>query len=162
VKAPASASPDEQRRKALDLAAHYVDRRDRTVAELRRYLEGKRMVPHAIAAAIDELTACGQLDDSRYAQRFVEDKRQLDHWGSDRIERRLQALGVEHELVAAALAVDSGDELSRAVELLQRRYPTPLIDNRERARALGVLVRRGYELELAHDAIRAHGRSRVA
>ena len=41
------------------------------------------------------------------------------------------------------------------MELLRRRFPTPPANDRERDRALGLLVRRGYELELAYDAIRA-------
>ena len=40
--------------------------------------------------------------------------------------------------------------------LLRRRFPDPPATPRDRDRALGVLVRKGYELELAHDAIRRH------
>ncbi len=36
--------------------------------------------------------------------------------------------------------------------------PSPPADQRERERALGLLVRRGYELELAYDAVRAFER----
>ena len=36
--------------------------------------------------------------------------------------------------------------------------PEPPATPRDLERALGVLVRKGYELELAHDALRAHGR----
>ena len=40
--------------------------------------------------------------------------------------------------------------------LLARRFPEPPATPRERDRALGVLVRKGYALELAHDALRRH------
>jgi regulatory protein len=46
------------------------------------------------------------------------------------------------------------------VALLRRRFPTPPSDDRERTRALGVLLRKGYECELAHEAIRAFERER--
>ena len=49
-------------------------------------------------------------------------------------------------------------ELDRALELLRRRFPTPPEDRRERERALGVLLRKGYESELALDALAAHTR----
>ena len=39
--------------------------------------------------------------------------------------------------------------------LLRRRFPSPPHDDRERNRALGVLVRKGYESDLAHEAVRA-------
>ena len=147
--------------RALDLAYRYLGRRDRTVAEMRRYLEGKRVDLAAIAAAIAQLRDQGYLDDARYAQRFAQDRRELDGWGSERIERRLLTAGVDPDLVESALAQrTSGDELAAAVALLRRRFPTPPSDDRERTRALGVLLRKGYEGELAHEAIRAFERER--
>ena len=145
---------------ALDFVYRYLGERDRTVAEMRRYLEGKRVDPATIQDAVAELTEQGYLDDARYARRFAEDRRELDHWGSERIERKLLALGVDRALVEAALGDQQAeDELDAAVALLRRRFPTPLADDRERNRALGVLVRKGYELELAHDAVRAFERA---
>jgi regulatory protein len=150
---PALHSHDQR---ALDLAYRYLGRRDRTVAEMRHYLEGKRVDPAAITTTVAELFAQGYLDDARYARRFAEERRELDHWGAERIERRLLAAEVDPELVAAALAQQaSGDELAAAVALLRRRFPTPPANDRERNRALGVLVRKGYESDLAHEAVRA-------
>jgi regulatory protein len=152
----ASPALDSHDQRALDLAYRYLGRRDRTVAEMRHYLEGKRVDPAAITTAVAELFAQGYLDDARYARRFAEERRELDHWGAERIERRLLAAGVDPDLIAAALAQRaSGDELAAAVALLRRRFPTPPADDRERNRALGVLVRKGYESELAHEAVRA-------
>ena len=155
------ASPTlDSRARALDLAYRYLGQRDRTVAEMRRYLEGKRVDPATIEDAVAELTEQGYLEDARYARRFAEDRRELDYWGTERIERRLLAVGVDRALVEAALAdQEAEDELHAAVALLRRRFPTPLADDRERNRALGVLVRKGYELELAHDAVRAFERA---
>ena len=147
---------DSHDQRALDLAYRYLGRRDRTVAEMRHYLEGKRVDPAAITTTVAELSAQGYLDDARYAHRFADDRRELDHWGAERIERRLLAAGVDPDLVAAALMQQAnGDELAAAVALLRRRFPTPPADDRERNRALGVLVRKGYESELAHEAVRA-------
>jgi len=146
----------DSRDRALDLAYRYLGQRDRTVAEVRHYLEGKRVDPAAIGAALAELGELGYLDDARYARRFAEDRRALDDWGAERIERRLLAAGVAPDLVEAALAQRAAeDELAAAVALLRRRFPTLPADDRERNRALGVLVRKGYDSELAHDAVRA-------
>ncbi len=141
---------------ALDLAYRYLTRRDRTVAEVRAHLEHKGADPAAGDGAIAELLELGYLDDARYAHRFAEDRRTLDGWGPDRIERKLQTLGLDASLIADALAArDTADELAAAVEMLQRRFREPSDDPRDRERALGMLVRKGYDLELAHDAIRA-------
>jgi regulatory protein len=152
--------PEARLQHALDLSYRYLGYRDRTVVEVRRHLEVKRVEPDTIDAAVAELAEQGYLDDARFAQRYVEDRRALDDWGAERIERKLLAAGVSGDLVAAALAQrDDGGELSAALAVLQRRFRVPPETDRDRERALGVLVRKGYELEIAYDAIRAYGRA---
>jgi regulatory protein len=150
---------DEALEGALQRAYRYLGHRDRTVAELRTHLLGKGASDAVADAVVDELVELGYLDDARFARQFAEDRRRLDAWGTDRIERRLRELGVAREEVAAALAAQDGEgELRAAVELLRRRFPAPPASDRDRERALGLLVRRGYDLELAYDAVRAHVR----
>ncbi|SRR5947208_8833804 len=144
---------------ALELAYRQLGRRDRTVAELRWYLRRRELDAAAIEGAIAVLTDQGYLDDARYAARFAEDRRALDGWGSERIARRLEEAGIAPELIAAAVAGhDPVDEIEAAVSLLRRRLTAPPADDRARERALGLLVRRGYELEVAYDAVRAFER----
>jgi regulatory protein len=152
----ADSDPGARLQRALDLAFRYLGRRDRTVAEVRRHLEAKRCEPAAIDAAVAELEEQGYLDDAGYAQRFAEDRRLLDGWGAERIARRLTAVGVDREQIATACEDrDHEAELEAAVELLRRRFPAALDSDRDRDRALGMLVRKGYELEVAYDAVRA-------
>jgi regulatory protein len=149
---------DDQER-ALQLAYRAVGHRDRTVAELRTFLERKRVEPESIAAAVAELRTAGLVDDARYARRFAEDKRELESWGAERIARELQRRGIAPDLIEAVVADRSREaELETALLLLQRRVPPPA-DDRERDRAWRLLIRRGYEAELAYEAIRRHERS---
>lgn len=143
---------------ALQKAYRYLGHRDRTVAELRKHLLGKGVPEEVAEEAIEGLVELGYVDDVRLARQFAEDRRNLDSWGSDRIERRLLELGVDREQVALAVAAGGEGELDAAVELLRRRFPVPPETDRDRERALGLLVRRGYNIELAYDAVRAHGR----
>ena len=155
---------DSEKQRALDLAYRALGRRERTVVEIRAYLEGKRVEPETIEEVIDELKTTGFLDDARFAARFAEDKRTLEQWGRERIERDLCRRGVPRELVAATVGThDRDDELGAALELLARRVPEAPVDERGRDRAWRMLVRNGYEPELAYEAVRAHGRqSRAA
>ena len=142
---------------ARGLAWRALNRRDRTVAEVRALLERERVDPVSVAAVLDEMIDGAWLDDARYAERFADDRRRLDGWGPERIAQRLRGLGVAAEHVEAAVgARDAGDEMDAAVELLRRRFPQPPANAREYQRALGVLVRKGYGLELARDALRRH------
>jgi regulatory protein len=149
--------PEARLQLARDLAWRALNRRERTVAELARLLGTKRVEPATIETVVAELCEQGYLDDASYAQRFAEDRRRLDGWGAERIERKLLSLGVDRELVAAAVGEqDQEGELAAALELLGRRFPESPRAPRERDRALGVLLRKGYGLELAHDALRRH------
>jgi len=153
-----ASDPQAQLQAALDVSFSFLAHRDRTAAEVRRHLERKRVEPAAIDGAVADLERQGYLDDAAFARRFAEDRRRLDGWGADRIERRLLALGVEPALATAALGGDEHDELAAAVALLRRRLRDAPRTDRERERALGLLARRGYELELAYDAVRAFER----
>ena len=149
--------PEARREHARTLAWQALNRRERTEAELRALLARKRVAPEDAEAVVRELVGAGFVDDARFAERFAEDRRRLDGWGAERIEQRLRALGIEPEL-AAATAGERGHagELEAALALLRRRVPTVPETPRERDRALGILVRRGYPIELAHDALRRY------
>ncbi len=148
--------------RAIDLAHRALGRRERTVVELRTYLEGKRVEPEAIEQVVEELTVAGLLDDARFAVRFAEDKRTLESWGTERIERELRRRGVRRDVVEAAVARGGSEELDAALELLAQRLPEPLEDDRACERAWRLLVRKGYEPELAYEAVEAHARQHVA
>jgi regulatory protein len=152
-----SQDPEVRLQHGRDLAWRALNRRDHTVAEIARALARKRVEPAVIDTVVGELREQGYLDDARFAHRFAEDRRRLDGWGAERIERRLLALGIARELVAAAVGCQGADEeLAAAVAVLARRFPDPPATPRYRERALGMLLRKGYDLELAHDAIRRH------
>jgi regulatory protein len=152
--------------KALDLSYAFINRRERTVAEVRSQLERKGVSEADTDAAVETLIEQHLVDDARFAQLFVSDKRELERWGMERIRRGLSARGIDPALAEQALAAmpeelddnGHGGELARALELLRRRFPDPPRERRDRDRALGMLLRKGYEHELAIDAIDAHTR----
>jgi regulatory protein len=145
--------------RALQLAYAYLNRRERTVAEVRRHLEAKAVGVQAIDQALDVLCEQMVLDDVRFARVLAEDKRELDQWGSDRIRSTLLARGVDRETIDATLGGEPRDrELERALELLRRRFSSPPRERRTRDRAIGVLLRKGYDGELALDALAAYAR----
>jgi len=153
---PPTISADQRREEAFNAAWRFIARRERTESEMRARLERNDVEAPLIEEVLDELRTGGYVDDAGYAQRFAEDRRNLDGWGAERIERRLRELGIDREHIAAALAAGEHDELAAATALLARRYPIPPDSPRDREKALGFLVRKGFDLELAHDALRRH------
>jgi regulatory protein len=153
----------ERLQKALSLALVQINRRERTVAELRTHLERKGVAGPTAETAIAELVRERLVDDVRFTEMFVHDKRELQAWGAQRIRRGLVERGIDRELAERAVAGAGADapgltELERAVELLRRRFPDPPRERRDRDRALGMLLRRGYESEIAVDALATYAR----
>src|ERR1700729_1684476 len=95
---------DERTQRALELSFAYLNRRERTVSELRLQLERKGITEETADACVTTLLEDGYLDDGRFALMFVHDRGELDGWGSERIRRELAAKGIERELVESALA----------------------------------------------------------
>ena len=169
--------------KGFGVAYAYLNKRERTEAEIRARLERAEVRGEEIELVIAELLEFGYIDDARYARVFTQDKRSLEAWGNERIARTLRERGVERELIEAALteegvraaieawptdgageesdgALDS--ELDRAIALLGQRFPAGPAEQRDRERAFGVLARKGYESETASDAVREWARRAAA
>jgi regulatory protein len=145
---------DPQDQKAVELAYRAISSRERTVAEVRAFLERKEQEPTAIEHALAELAQTGAVDDARFARLFVEDKRLIERWGNERIARELNRRGISAELIEAATADQDRDgQLRVALELLEEKVAPPQSD-RERDKAWRMLVRKGYEPELAYEAVR--------
>jgi regulatory protein len=159
--------------RGIALAYAFLNKRERTEAEVRARLERAEVPGDEIDSVLAELLEFGYLDDARYARVFTQDKRTLEAWGNERIARTLRERGVERDLIEAALAEgggqdrdegagDAGSELDRAVALLGQRFPGGPGEPRDRERAFGVLARKGYESETASDAVREWARRAAA
>jgi regulatory protein len=143
--------PAEAFERALEALSHH----ERTTGELVEWLGARGYARADIETALDRLIETGAVDDERFAQRYAEDKRELSGWGPDRIREALAHRGLDRELIDAAVAGDgAATQLERAVGLLERRGD-PLHDERSRARALAFLARRGYDSDLAYEAVRS-------
>jgi regulatory protein len=146
---------------ALARCYSHLARREHSVAELRAKLlragVGEATADEAIAVVCEQ----GYVNDSRFARLLAEDRRTLDGWGVERIRERMLRAGIDRSLIEITLApFDQTSECAAAVALLRRRFPAPPGNARERQRAFALLVRQGFESEVAYDAVRAfEGRS---
>lgn len=139
---------------AFELAVGAISRKERTVTELREWLAARGVSDEDAQEALERLVGIGELDDERFAARYAEDKRSLRGWGPDRIRAALVDRGIERGLAeAAAAGEDPMAQAERAAELLTTRRGD-LDHEAGRGRALAYLARRGYDSEVAYQAVR--------
>jgi regulatory protein len=148
---------------AFERAAGALAQRERTVGEMTGWLAQRGFERQVVDAVVVRLIEIGELDDECFARRYAEDKRELRGWGATRIREALIARGVDRDLIDAAVSgEEAGTELRRAAELVTRRRDD-LSDAAGRARALAFLARRGYDCDIAYEAVRlAERESRAA
>ncbi|HST54863.1 MAG TPA: regulatory protein RecX [Solirubrobacteraceae bacterium] len=140
---------------ALGRAYRFLGHRDRTCAEIEKHLSRAGEDAAVTREVVEELKTQGYLNDARFAKAFAEDRRKLDGWSSGRIYARLIQLGIAEELAQDTVSeAGIGDDVEAAVALLHARVRMVPTDPRARNRAFGVLARRGYDADVAYDALR--------
>jgi regulatory protein len=144
---------------AYELALRALSYKERTESELRGWLAEREVGEGEIEGVIALLSEAGAIDDASFARRYAADKRELAGWGPERIAQALEARGVAPEHIEAALDGEGEEaQLDRAIALLGGRGMR-CDSERERRRALALLIRRGYPKELAYEAVRVAERN---
>jgi len=134
---------------AIAQALKWLRIRDLSTQELARRLADKGYTDTEIAEATDWLRAEGYLSDARLRERLTERLTVEQPSGRLRIEQEFARRGLD----APEL---EGDEESRAVRALQMRFGEPPAEwtPRDAARWLRFLLQRGFEPEVAQNALR--------
>jgi regulatory protein len=146
------APPRTLKQRAVALLA----RREYSRAELASRLIAGGGPRDEVDALLDELQRQGYLSDARYAGAIVRQK--SGQCARRAIAQALRQRGVAKDIATAALA-ESGpvDELAAAQALWQRRFGTPPIDERDKARQLRFLLARGYSTSIAYRVLKQAG-----
>ena len=83
----------------VDTSIKYIDRRLRSINELRDYLKNKEEDTTIIEEVIDKLIDNKYLDDDRFTKAFIKDKLNFTNWGDYKIKNELKRLGVNEEII---------------------------------------------------------------
>ena len=83
----------------MDTSVKYIDRRLRSINELRDYLKNKEEDTIIIEEVIDKLINYKYLDDDRFTKAFIKDKLNFTNWGDYKIKNELKILGVNEEII---------------------------------------------------------------
>ena len=83
----------------MDTSVKYIDRRLRSINELRDYVKNKEEDTIIIEEVIDKLINYKYLDDDRFTKAFIKDKLNFTNWGDYKIKNELKRLGVNEEII---------------------------------------------------------------
>lgn len=125
-------------------AMHLLESMDRTRAELEKKLQSSEYPREAVAEALAYVESFGYLDDKRYARHYVECKK--EGRGKARLKMELAQKGVERNIIEEVLdEAELGDCRDTIRELVRkRRRGDGPMDDRERQRIYGYLMRKGF------------------
>jgi regulatory protein len=138
-----------------------LGRRELSVAELRSRLVDREYPPDEIDAAVAKLLENGALDDRRVAGAYARTASKVKGRGRLRVARELQAMGIDRDVAAAAVAEVFGDIDERA--MIQRAIQKKLRGGRppatlqECARLYQFLMRQGFTPGAVSAALRRIG-----
>lgn len=119
----------------------------RTRSELRTDLLRRGLAEDVADRVLDRFTEVGLIDDTAYAQLWVDSRQRTRGSARGVLRQELRAKGVSDDDAALALdGIDEDAERSRAVDLVQvkARSMTRLEPDVRKRRLVSMLMRRGY------------------
>ena len=140
-----------------------LSRRELSIKQLRDRLDHRGHQPDDIERAIQLLIEHRYLDDDRVARAYVRTAIKVKGRGRLRVQQELAAMGIDRQIVAAAVGeafgeVDERAAISKAIEKkLRGRAKTP-VTPAEYARLYQFLLRQGFSPAAVNQALRRQRR----
>jgi regulatory protein len=106
---------------AYGLALAYVARRVRSEWELRDYFRRKGYDPELSEQILAKLAKLGQVDDAKFAEAWVRNRRLLKPVSKRRLMQELRQKRVADDIIEQVLAQDETDENQVLKELIKRK-----------------------------------------
>jgi len=135
--------------------------RDRSVSEVKEYLDRKGYPEDIKDKVVEEMIGYGYLDDRRFAANFISYRKSGGH-GLLRVRYELQQKGISRQITDELIdeKFDREEDLEIIREILSKREPPgEEIDQRWIKRQAAFLKRRGFQDNLIFEAIKDYNLS---
>lgn len=133
-------------------ALRLLSQREHSRAELTRKLSPLEKLPGELTKALDDLQACGLIDDGRVIDSLV--NRRAVKLGGARIQQELAAKGLSGEAVAQAMAQLKDTEFSRAQAVWQKKFGAAATQPKDRLKQMRFLITRGFNAEVVRQVLK--------
>jgi regulatory protein len=136
-------------------ALRYAAMRRRSRWELENYLRRKDAPPDSTAQILERLADLGFVDDSVFAQAWVENRRLLKPVSKRKLQQELKAKRVANDIIDQVLRDDQSTDHEELVKLIERkRRQTKYQDDNK---LMQYLARQGFGYEDIKAAMRPAG-----
>ena len=144
-------------RRAQEKALYLLEYRSHSKKELAEKIARTAASKEAAQAAADRMEELGLIDDEAYARELARVLFTRKRYGAMRVRQELRQKGIASELIEELLSEYGGEDeaLENLREILARKYPDWVGDERTRRRAFAGLQRLGYSYELIRRAMAA-------
>jgi len=132
---------------------NYLSYRPRSEWEVREYLQKREFSTTAIDAVVSALCEVNLIDDSAFAQYWLENRVQFRPKGKRILSRELRQKGVSLQLIDETLEAYDEEEAARRVFKEQARRLTNLPPDVFRRRLMERMARRGFSYDLIHELL---------
>ncbi len=137
--------------KAYGLALAYAVRRMRSEWEFRDYFRRKQYDPELAEQILEKLASHGFVDDQKFAEAWVRNRRMLKPVSKRRLVQELKQKRVADDIIEQALAEDETDERTVLQELVaKKRQQTKYRDN---LKLMQYLARQGFGYDDIKNAL---------
>lgn len=137
--------------KAYDRSLNMISRRPRSIWEMRQYLKQKDYDENVIEEILNKLSSRKYIDDEKFAEAWVRDRRALKKTSKRRIQQELRAKKVSDTIIQKVLSEDEADEQDILRELIEKkRTQTRYQDDQK---LIGYLIRQGFNYSDIKDLI---------
>lgn len=133
-------------KRARERSVHILKNSDKTELELRNKLKEGFFPEEAVDAALKWLKEYGYVEDTRYAQRYIECHR--NRKSRRQIRYELERKGIGRDTVAGLLEGSPVDEEQQIRSFLEKKhYQKESADSKELVRLTAALGRKGFSFE---------------
>lgn len=140
--------------KLYNRALNYVALRPRSLWEVEFYLKRKDSPPPLIEQITNKLLRLGLLDDKKFAEAFVHDRRLLRSASTRKLQLELRKKHIANDIIEKVLAEDETDERNMLKDLIaKKRQQTKYKE--DDLRLMQYLARQGFGYGDIKDALNA-------
>lgn len=147
---------ESEKNTAFDKALTHLSATRKTEKQIREYLSGKGYLPAVVDYAVEKLRSYNFLNDGEYAEAYVEFAAKRK--GSRLIKMELRSKGISEREIDGALDTISGEtELQSAKAILEKYMRGKTADKPTLQKAYRYLMGKGFDYEVAKEALSAFG-----